>query len=202
MYRTGFQVAEYSCHSVATCSRVAQVASRLLPCTDVMTHVGICWWWRQQTRVKKLFKSPDTALVQFRSADRTLVAKDYLNGCPLFGSPLRVNSSTHFSISLSSVRCFVRVVGPRLDALLAFYLNLTPVLDWDCFKLCCSSGAAYSIWRCFANGFESRMALGSALLNVCMYVCVNQAAEHGPGEAPLTQDFSSSPLHRFVVLGG
>ena len=46
------------------------------------------------------------------------------------------------------------------------------------------------------------MALGSALLNVCMYVCVDQAAEHGPGEAPLTQDFSSSPLHRFVVLGG
>lgn len=65
---------------------------------DLFNLLGV---YGNVVRVKKLFKAPGSALVQFFSAARAQTARSHLNGCRLFGSVIRVNISTHFSISNS-----------------------------------------------------------------------------------------------------
>lgn len=47
-----------------------------------------------QTRVKKLFKKQDEALVQFRTIEQAAVARSHISGTTLFGNRLRVNESS------------------------------------------------------------------------------------------------------------
>jgi polypyrimidine tract-binding protein 1 len=51
-------------------------------------------------RVKILHQKHDTALVQFVNPQQAETAMAHLNGCPLFGSIIRVNFSKHTTISL------------------------------------------------------------------------------------------------------
>lgn len=50
--------------------------------------------------MKKLFKKQDEALVQYRFPEQAVFARVHLNACTLFGSPIRVNASSAFSVTL------------------------------------------------------------------------------------------------------
>jgi hypothetical protein len=54
----------------------------------------------RQMKVKKFYKRPDEALVQFRSPEQAVIGKTHLNGAVLFGRAIRVNFSKTFEVNL------------------------------------------------------------------------------------------------------
>lgn len=53
-----------------------------------------------QMKVKKFYKRPDEALVQFRSPEQAVIGKTHLNGAVVFGRAIRVNFSKTFEVNL------------------------------------------------------------------------------------------------------